>query len=325
MSATISTPRPHISLTQSGLPAHGYSQFIDEGAFPFGFPSFQRVLESCACPVLIISAASRAQSIVYASPAFLTLIGYSAAEVLGREWIRFFERDATDSRPQVLQAAIREGSQGQGSLSAKHRNGSTLYLDMKLTALRSDVGLVTHYVAALYDITAERRRREDLEYRAYHDPLTGLANRHLLRGRFESAIAYARRHGTSFAVALLDLNGFKQVNDHYGHDAGDILLKSVGVRLTEIVRDEDTVARVGGDEFALLLLEAGKPDAAERIADRVREALGEPVQLEDGVARVSCCIGIARYPYDGADLESLLKAADVRLYDLKAGNCRRNR
>jgi diguanylate cyclase (GGDEF)-like protein/PAS domain S-box-containing protein len=317
MNAMITTVRPRTSFTQGGA-VHSYTQRVDESALPFGFPSFQRVLESCACPILIISASSRAQSIVYASPAFLTLSGYSAAEVLGREWTRLFERGASDSWPQMLQAAISGGSEVQGLLTAKHRTGSTLYLDAKLTPLRSDVGLVTHYVAALHDLTAERRRREDLEFQAYHDPLTGLANRHLLRDRFEVAISHARRHGTSFAIALLDLNGFKQVNDHYGHDAGDMLLRSVGVRLTKVIRHEDTVARLGGDEFALLLTDSGKLDAAECVMDRAHESLGEPVQLEDGVVRVSCCAGIARYPHDGTDLERLLKAADVRLYNLKA-------
>ena len=280
-------------------------------------PSFQRVVESCACPILIISAIAQGQPIVYASPAFLELSGYSLDEMADRAWTRVFEIDS-NSNLETFRAAIAQGFPHQAVLRAQHRNGAKLYLDLKLTPLSDDAGLVTHCVAVVNDVTAECHRREMLEYRAYHDHLTGLPNRHLLQDRFEQALAHTRRSAEAFALAILDLNGFKQVNDLLGHEAGDALLRLVSARLKSAVRDGDTVARLGGDEFVLLMPETETLESAEQIMARVHASLSRPVKLHDARVHVSCCAGVALCPEDGVDLERVLRAADVRLYRAKS-------
>jgi diguanylate cyclase (GGDEF)-like protein len=183
--------------------------------------------------------------------------------------------------------------------------------------VRSGSGATTHYILVLHDVTDERRTRQELEHRAYHDPLTGLANRHLLKDRFEQALARAHRHNTSFAVVLLDMNGFKLINDRFGHDMGDELLKCVGARLRDCVRQEDTVARIGGDEF-VLLLESNSSESPEAVVQRAAEAARQPILLKGRRIRPAFCTGVARYGVDGFDVETLLKAADVGLYRSKA-------
>src|SRR5581483_11077157 len=218
-------------------PTDGCSPWGDpENRFqPLGLPSFQRVLEACACPILLVSAFGE-QPIVYASRAFIELTGYSDWELVGRSWMTLFEQ----SRLGAFRSALERGARAQGLLSIAGRNGGRLHLEVKLTPVQSEMGFVTHYVAALHDVTDERRRREELEHRAYHDQLTGLANRHLLEDRFRLAVAHAQRHQVGFSLVVLDLNGFKQLNDRHGHDVGDALLHAVGKRLKAMFRGEDT-------------------------------------------------------------------------------------
>jgi diguanylate cyclase (GGDEF)-like protein len=125
------------------------------------------------------------------------------------------------------------------------------------------------------------------------------------------------RRSETFAIAVLDLNGFKSINDAYGHDVGDALLREVGDRLKSMVREEDTVARFGGDEFVLLLSEVDRGDSAEAILDRISASLQAPVVVLDHQIVVTCSCGIARFPHDGTSFDGLIKAADVRLYAMK--------
>lgn len=314
MNATIDTVRRQISFRRG----HRTYRARSRNPVPVPpMPSFQQVVESCACPIVIISSVAQGQPIVYASPAFLELSGYRLEEMAARAWTRIFESDGASSKLETFRAAIAGGFPHQAVLQAQHKDGSRLYLDLKLTPLPGDGGSAEHCVAVVNDVTAERRRREMLEYRAYHDQLTGLGNRHLLQDRFELACAQARRSGQGFALALLDLNGFKQVNDRFGHEAGDALLQSVGARLKSEVRDADTVARLGGDEFVLLMPETVTLEAAETIMARVHASLARPIQFQNASVPVSCCAGLALCPRDGVELESVLRAADMRLYRAK--------
>ncbi len=160
---------------------------------------------------------------------------------------------------------------------------------------------------------------EDLRRKAHHDPLTMLPNRLLFNDRLDSALIHARRYGRSFALLLVDLDFFKEVNDAFGHAAGDELLVDVARRLETCVRESDTVARLGGDEFAILLSETGDAAEAENVARRTVELLGEPYLLSAGMARVSASVGMALYPAHGDSAEALLRNADVALYSVKLG------
>ncbi|MBX9818755.1 MAG: GGDEF domain-containing protein [Burkholderiaceae bacterium] len=152
---------------------------------------------------------------------------------------------------------------------------------------------------------------------ALHDPLTGLPNRMLFHDRLEHGLAQARRHGLALAVMFLDLDGFKQINDTYGHDVGDALLQTVADRLKENTRDDDTVSRLGGDEFLFLLMGAGDEQAVANLAQKIVHRVQLPCQLSVGEISVLLSIGIALFPKNGTTVESLIKEADAAMYKAK--------
>ena len=156
-----------------------------------------------------------------------------------------------------------------------------------------------------------------MESLALHDPLTGLPNRRLLMDRLSLAIAHARRNKSTMAVMYLDLDGFKQINDTLGHDAGDILLSTVAARLLASVRQEDTVARLGGDEFMIALWELGHADDIDKLAAKVVEAVSQPYDILGHRVNMTVSIGVGIYPADGEEGEILMKSADQALFEAK--------
>jgi diguanylate cyclase (GGDEF)-like protein len=156
-----------------------------------------------------------------------------------------------------------------------------------------------------------------LESMALHDALTGLPNRRLLMDRLALAIAHARRNTSTMAVMFLDLDGFKQINDTLGHDAGDTLLSMVADRLVAAVREEDTVARMGGDEFVIGLWESGHADGVARLASKVIQAVSQPYRIQGHDVRITASVGVGIYPMHGEDVETLMKRADLALYEAK--------
>jgi diguanylate cyclase (GGDEF)-like protein len=156
-----------------------------------------------------------------------------------------------------------------------------------------------------------------LEALALNDPLTGLANRRMLADRLSMALIHARRNKSAMAVVYLDLDGFKQINDRLGHGAGDILLKMVAGRLVATVREEDTVARVGGDEFILALWQIGDADYAAAAALRSIEAVSQPYEIEGTTVSITISAGVSIYPVHGREVDTLMKSADLALYEAK--------
>lgn len=178
---------------------------------------------------------------------------------------------------------------------------------------------VAERTAELEAANAQLRENEErFRYMAQHDPLTGLANRVLLYDRLEHLLHRSRRSGAGFAILMIDLDGFKQVNDTYGHAAGDALLTVVADRLQTRMRASDTVARIGGDEFAVLLEPTAGSDEAQHVGDSLLAGVKAPIPLEDGITvSVGGSIGVALWPRDGDDAESLLRAADRAMYRAK--------
>lgn len=173
------------------------------------------------------------------------------------------------------------------------------------------------YMAAQQEV-AERKKAEDLiRYQAQHDPLTNLPNRILFNDRLAQALTYGQRHHKYLAVMFLDLDSFKLVNDTMGHDVGDQLLVGIAKRLTEILRESDTMARIGGDEFTILLSELSHPEAAGKVAEKIIDYLIKPFVLNNQEFHVTTSIGIAVYPSDGEDVNTLLKYADIAMYEAK--------
>jgi len=182
---------------------------------------------------------------------------------------------------------------------------------------------VTERTRELEEANAQLRENEErFRYMAQHDPLTGLANRVLLYDRLEHLLHRSKRSGAGFAILMIDLDGFKQVNDTHGHAAGDLLLSHIATRLQKRMRASDTIARIGGDEFAVLLEPTAGSEEAQRVGDNLLAEVMQPVELEDGVvATVGGSIGVALWPRDGEDAETLLRAADRAMYRAKeSGN-----
>lgn len=172
-------------------------------------------------------------------------------------------------------------------------------------------------LVVMVDNTERKRAEARVQYLALHDALTGLANRALFFDRLNAAIAAAHRKGGAFALLYLDLDDFKPINDLYGHEAGDRALRAVADRLNDCVRESDTVARIGGDEFALLINDAVAPAAAVTVAEKIIAALIRPLPIEGCRHLLGCSIGIALYPRDGEDIGSLMRHADAAMYGAK--------
>ncbi|TAN72420.1 MAG: diguanylate cyclase [Gallionella sp.] len=170
---------------------------------------------------------------------------------------------------------------------------------------------------ALAVVIERKQGEEELQRLAHNDPLTGLPNRSLFHDRLEQGLALAQRHQQNFAVLFLDLDHFKEINDTFGHDVGDVLLRETAGRLLSCVRKTDTVARMGGDEFTVIITEIKTPESAEHVARNILKALLEPFELNGTLCNVGCSIGIARYPEHGMDSETLLKNADAAMYHAK--------
>jgi diguanylate cyclase (GGDEF)-like protein/PAS domain S-box-containing protein len=166
----------------------------------------------------------------------------------------------------------------------------------------------------VHDVTARKRAEADLENIAYYDPLTGLPNRRLKTDRLRQAIAHSRRNGTSVGVCYLDLDGFKPINDRFGHDAGDRILIEVSRRLQEILREDDTVSRIGGDEFVLIINDLTSVQHCTQIIDRVLDEIAQPICIEDVDLEVKASVGLTLYPEDDADADILLRHADQAMY-----------
>ncbi|MGL4368772.1 MAG: diguanylate cyclase domain-containing protein [Spirochaetota bacterium] len=174
-----------------------------------------------------------------------------------------------------------------------------------------------YYIVFIRDITERKRVLEKLEFMAHFDILTGLPNRVYFYNRFAHAIAYAKRDHSKIALLFLDIDGFKEVNDVYGHNIGDMVLQGIADRLMQCVRESDIVARIGGDEMTVVLSKIGARDDAAKVSRKIIELLGRPFEFENISCTVGVSIGIVVYPDDGKETEVLLKKADIAMYKVK--------
>jgi len=230
----------------------------------------------------------------------------------------FLTADANDlyfdeeERDRVLQMLRDQRQLSNLELRLRRRDGTTVWVLENVSLLEGDV-----LEGTIIDITDRKHAQEQMEYQAYHDSLTLLPNRLLFRDRITTALAHARRTGRTAAVMFLDLDQFKLVNDTLGHTVGDRLLQEIGGRLVAAVRAEDTVARMGGDEFTILLADLHDRRGAAAVAQKVLEAVRHPVNVDEHELYVTTSVGIAIFPDDGDDAEALLKNADRAMYRAK--------
>ena len=199
-----------------------------------------------------------------------------------------------------------------------HREGHEVWVQVTVSLERDTAGAPLYFIGMAEDISERRRSEQKINFMAYHDKLTGLPNRALFSDRLRRSMAQAKRKGKPLALFFLDLDGFKEVNDGHGHDAGDAMLRAVTGRLLTTVRGADTVARLGGDEFAVVLDELEHPQDAAVVAEKIVSRLAEPMTLRSGTAcSVGVSIGIAIYPEDASDYDGLMSAADEAMYESK--------
>jgi len=196
-------------------------------------------------------------------------------------------------------------------------NGQINWTSTTKLPIHDESGAVIGLLGITREINELKRAEQDLQYHATHDILTSLPNRFLLLDRMEQTIRRARRNDALFAVLYVDLDDFKMINDHYGHDAGDQVLKQVAARLNASVRDSDTVARMGGDEFAVILDTITAPEDSMFVAQKIREKISEEFEMLAPRTRITASIGISIYPKHGLSISPLMKAADHAMYKAK--------
>lgn len=201
------------------------------------------------------------------------------------------------------------------NLKARRKDGSVFPVNISLSPLQDKEGLII--TAIIHDITAYKQSEEKLKWLAEHDELTGLINRSLFHDRVSQAIKRAIRHQDLIAIFFLDLDGFKKINDTYGHTAGDLLLCASVKRIQKCIRDLDSLARIGGDEFALLLTEIKKENTIIAMAKKILGCFTEDFLISNKKLNVTVSIGISLYPKDGDDYQSLLEKSDRAMYYVK--------
>ncbi len=256
------------------------------------------------------------QKIIKINPAFTKVTGYTAADVIGLT-PRVLSSGKQD-KPffAAMWQQINTHGWWQGELWNKNKEGE-LYLEkLTINAIRDEEGLVTNYIAIFSDITLLNTSQKKLEFMVAHDELTKLPNRNELKNRISQALARASRHSKTFALMFIDLDNFKNVNDNLGHEYGDLLLQQVAARLNLCVRGEDTIARIGGDEFNVLLEDVTDAQIANT-AQRILDAIAKPYLIRDQQVFITTSIGIAAYPKDAEDIEILTKNADSAMYQAK--------
>ncbi|HUH59655.1 MAG TPA: EAL domain-containing protein [Candidimonas sp.] len=277
----------------------------------------QRAIEASANAIVITNATKPNFPVEYVNPAFESMTGYNSEEILGKS-LRFLRRDDHDQTGIVqIRAILAAKTSGHATMRNYRKDGTMFWSQVYIAPVKDDAGTVTHFVAAKYDVTEMKRYQAELEFQANHDALTNLANRKLLQDHLRGAIMAADKGGPALWVAFLDLDNFKYVNDSLGHGAGDVLLQKMAGRLEHAVRPNDIVARQGGDEFVLILREHKDNVSAPALLQRVMEVIAQPVQINGHTFYPTCSIGVAVYPDDGDDPDTLIKHADIAMYRAK--------
>ncbi|MBB3120446.1 sensor domain-containing protein [Pseudoduganella violacea] len=259
----------------------------------------------------------RHKRVIAVNRAYSEITGFSAEAMAGQPLEHFRSAEEDESFFRQLWGMVDASSHWQGEIRLRHRDGHVFPALVALTTIRGSGKRSSHYMAILSDISERKKNEEHTRHLAEHDFLTDLPNRVLLADRLSQALTAARRHHSMLALLFIDLDHFKGVNDTLGHHTGDLLLKEVARRLTRCVRGGDTVSRQGGDEFILILPEIGGVEHAAHVAASVRQAVGQEYRLAGHQLSITASIGVAIYPHDGADADSLLRHADMAMFHAK--------
>jgi len=252
------------------------------------------------------------------NPAMVRLFGYdSAAEMIGVPNMRQDVMADEDERRNYMEILKRDGFLSTFEFQARKKDGSIFWCSESSRLVILEEGGEELIEGVLEDVSKRKQHEMELKHLATVDSLTEIANRHLFFDRLEHSLAHAKRYKTQLAVLFVDLDSFKQVNDTYGHQAGDELLRKVAKRLLQRIRQSDTLARLGGDEFGVLLTRIDGEEGAAKVAQSLLKAMNEPFDIQDKSIKVGATVGISFYPEDGKDCVSLISRADAAMYGAK--------
>jgi len=275
----------------------------------------QRAIESAANPILLVSAMRHGYPIEYANPACERTLGYGPGELVGQPIASLAISGSEEPGLQELRQALYERRKGHALVHQAARDGRELVSEVYIAPVNNERGVTEHFVVTTYDVTVAKRYEAELAHRARYDTLTGLANRALLADRIERAIATAGS-APVWAVAL-DIDHFKLINDTLGRRLGDEALRAIAMRIAGAVRQADTAARAGGDDFMLVLCGCSDERQAAARLQAVRDAIAEPLEVDGHTLVFGSSAGVAGYPADGQDPETLVKHAEVAMYRAK--------
>ena len=257
-------------------------------------------------------------TIRYVNPRFTELTGFQESELVGRSPRDLcYDREEAEHFEKLFQD-LRQGRKWRGELRKRKKSGEEFWSMDTISPIRDPNGQIIQYVSTSEDYTALKKAQEKIQELAFYDPLTALPNRRLLQERLRTSIDQSERNGELTAVLLLDMDRFKMLNDSKGHHYGDQLLKVVGQRLKNLAGPDDTVARLGGDEFAMVVSGLEHSHEAAFSAERILEAMRDPVTIDDVVIPTTVSLGIAICPIDGRDINELLRKADIAMYHAKS-------
>ena len=276
---------------------------------------YANVFEHSGEAILITDSDKR---ILAVNSAFTRLTGYAIDEIRGKNPNILASGQTPDETYQSMWAALGEAGYWQGEVLDRRKDGTHYPKWISISVVRDVEGNISHYIASFTDISERKQAEAHISQLAYHDILTGLLNRFSLNSQLEQALAMAHRDQRALAVMFLDMDRFKTINDTLGHAVGDKLLITVAKRLRESVRESDIVARLGGDEFVVVLTEVEDATAVARLADKILQVLAQPYLIGKNALHSAASIGLAFYPDDGEDGETLMKNADTAMYHAKS-------
>lgn len=255
--------------------------------------------------------------IEYANPVFMELTGFSKDQVIGHTHSILKSGIHEPGFYLEMWATLLAGKSFRGQFVNRRPDGTLFYEDKIIRPFYNTQGVLSHFISSGRDVSDKVRIMHRLEHLANHDCLTGLPNRNLFLDRLHQVEARGTRNHDGFAIVILDLDGFKKINDTFGHAVGDVILQTTAYRIRQCLREEDTVARLGGDEFSLILAGIVQQEEVVKVMEKIVTLLNEPVYIDSKNIPIQASIGIALYPDHGANGPMLLKHADSAMYQVK--------
>jgi diguanylate cyclase (GGDEF)-like protein/PAS domain S-box-containing protein len=293
---------------------------VAKSAAIFTEQRFRSVVESLGEGIIITDCEDK---VVYVNSRMLMMLNCTEAEILGKHGNQALFLPVDHAMAQLRTDARNQGVSETYEARVRRSDGTWFFAEINAVPFRDITGAVIGSLGAVSDVSQRKDFEQQLKHDAFHDSLTGLPNRALFLDRLEQAHGRFKRQKWDYAILFLDLDNFKMVNDSLGHEAGDVLLRTVADRLLKVTRDTDTVARLGGDEFTVLLEDFDSPTAVEDVARRIQEEFSLPVRLLEHAVSVSASIGIAFGQEEIVEVGEMLRNADAAMYEAKAGGKRR--